>query len=89
MSIVTSLTTTSLIIFRIIQVQRISPESGGHRKFRPVIEIIVESAILYSVTLIVFTALDVTKSSNVFFAQNVHAQMAVSSTVNLQIFLNY
>lgn len=83
MSIATSLMTTSLIIFRILQVQRMSPESGSHRRFRPAIEIIVESAILYSVTLIIFTALDVIKTSNVFFAQNIHAQMAVRNTLSI------
>ncbi|KAJ7611267.1 hypothetical protein FB45DRAFT_993337 [Roridomyces roridus] len=71
MSIATSLTTTLLIIWRIVLLRR---NYEGPRK--SLLEIPVESAILYSVTLLAFLALDVEKNTNAFYAQNIHAQMA-------------
>ncbi|KAJ7173011.1 hypothetical protein C8R43DRAFT_679035 [Mycena crocata] len=78
LSVATSLTTTFLITVRILLVQRMSKQTGtgSHRSFNPIMEILIESAVLYSVTLLTFVVLDVKKDTSVFYAQNVHAQMA-------------
>jgi len=73
MSIATSLSTALLITARVLYVQRALRRSG-----KAIIEIVVESAVLYSITLLIFLVWDVTKNPNVFYAQNIHAQMAVS-----------
>ena len=73
MSIGTSLTTAALITARVLYVQRALRRSG-----KAIIEIVVESAVLYSITLLIFLVWDVTKNPNVFYAQNIHAQMAAS-----------
>lgn len=80
LSVATSLTTTLLISTRILLVQRMFRinGTGSHRTFNPVIEILVESAVLYSVTLLTFVVLDIKKDVNVYYAQNIHGQMAVS-----------
>jgi hypothetical protein len=79
LSVATSLTTTFLITLRILLVQRMSKKTGtgSHRSFNPIMEILVESAVLYSVSLLTFVVLDVKKDINVYYAQNIHAQMAV------------
>ncbi|KAJ6620459.1 hypothetical protein B0H10DRAFT_2021686 [Mycena sp. CBHHK59/15] len=78
LSVATSLTTTFLISLRILLVQRMSriTGTGSHRNYNPIMEIPVESAVLYSVTLLTFVVLDVKKDVNVYYAQNIHAQMA-------------
>lgn len=78
LSIATSLTTTLLITLRILIVQRASKNNMQKDSFNPIIEILIESAALYSVTLLIFVVLVITKNSNVYYAQNIHAQMAVS-----------
>ncbi|KAF7362392.1 hypothetical protein MVEN_00586300 [Mycena venus] len=64
------LTATLLITLRTFLLRRTG--TGTRRSF---LEISVESAVLYSVTLLTFFALDVEKTSNVYYAQNIHAQM--------------
>ncbi|KAJ7487816.1 hypothetical protein FB451DRAFT_990558, partial [Mycena latifolia] len=78
LSVATSLTTTLLITMRILLVQRMSKETGAgsHRTFNPIMEILIESAVLYCVTLLTFVVLDVKKDVNVYYAHNIHAQMA-------------
>jgi hypothetical protein len=80
LSVATSLTTTLLITLRILLVQRVSKQNGVNngRTFNPIVEILIESAVLYSVTLLTFVVLDIEKNVNVYYAQNIHAQMAVS-----------
>ncbi|KAF5348464.1 hypothetical protein D9756_009536 [Leucocoprinus leucothites] len=77
LSIGTSLFTTFCIALRIILVQRAAAKATKIRKnpYRAAIEIPVESAALYSATLLIFVILDVTKNVNAFYAQNIHAQM--------------
>ncbi|ESK85842.1 hypothetical protein Moror_2366 [Moniliophthora roreri MCA 2997] len=77
LSIATSLSTTFLLALRIVMVQRAAVKATGHRKnpFSAAIEIPVESAALYSLTLLIFVILNVTKNVNAFYAQNIHAQM--------------
>ncbi|KAJ7695400.1 hypothetical protein B0H17DRAFT_1008470 [Mycena rosella] len=78
LSVATSLTTTLLITLRIIFVQRMSKKNGTgtYHTFNPIMEILIESAVLYSVTLLTFVVLDIRKNTNVYYAQNIHAQMA-------------
>ncbi|KAJ7852673.1 hypothetical protein B0H14DRAFT_2759787 [Mycena olivaceomarginata] len=78
LSVATSLTTTFLITLRILLVQRMgkNAETGSHRTFNPIMEILIESAALYSATLLIFVVLDVKKDTNLYYAQNIHAQMA-------------
>ncbi|KAJ7677727.1 hypothetical protein DFH06DRAFT_1316532 [Mycena polygramma] len=74
LSVATSLTTTLLITVRILLLQRMAKKirSSIHRSL---LEIPVESAVLYSATLLTFLALDVEKNTNYYYAQNIHAQM--------------
>jgi len=78
LSVATSLSTTLLIALRIVLVQRGTRRHLGRNasNFNPIIEILVESAALYSATLIIFVASDVNKSPNLTFAQDVHSQIA-------------
>lgn len=77
LSIATSLFTTTFLALRIVMVQRAAVKATGHRKnpFSAAVEIPVESAALYSLTLLIFVILNVTKNVNAFYAQNIHAQM--------------
>ncbi|KAJ6579075.1 hypothetical protein DFH09DRAFT_979748 [Mycena vulgaris] len=77
LSVATSLTTTFLIALRILLVQHSSKKAGTgtYHDFNPVLEILIESALLYSVTLLTFVVLDVEKNINLYYAQNIHAQM--------------
>lgn len=79
LSIATSLFTTFFIALRIILVQRAAYKSTKSRRnpYSAAIEIPVESAVMYSATLLTFVILDVTKNGNAFYAQNIHAQMTV------------
>ncbi|KAF7307920.1 hypothetical protein MKEN_01152900 [Mycena kentingensis (nom. inval.)] len=78
LSVATSLTTTILISIRILQVQASTKKYLGKqaRPFNPIIEIFIESAMLYSATLLTFVAFEVQKSPNLAFAQDVHSQIA-------------
>ncbi|KAI0312427.1 hypothetical protein OF83DRAFT_659555 [Amylostereum chailletii] len=77
LSISTSLTTTLLITLRVLLVQRASRKFGVKRNpYSAVIEILVESAVLYSATLLIFVVLNSRKDTNFYFAQNIHAQVA-------------
>ncbi|KAJ7053312.1 hypothetical protein C8F01DRAFT_1260644 [Mycena amicta] len=79
LSMATSLTTTLFIALRVILVQRSASSIGARittRRFNPIMEILVESAVLYSLTLLTFVALNAQKSVNVYYAQNIHAQIA-------------
>jgi len=78
LSVATSLTTTFLITLRILLVQRMGKDAGtgSHRTFNPITEILIESAPLYSATLLTFVVLDVKKDTNLYYAQNIYAQMA-------------
>ncbi|KAJ7611266.1 hypothetical protein FB45DRAFT_1119947, partial [Roridomyces roridus] len=79
LSVATSLTTTLLIMMRLLLVQRANKtlDSGlNQQSLNPVIELLVESAVLYSATLLTFVALAARKSLAAFYAQNIHAQMA-------------
>ncbi|KAK7444833.1 hypothetical protein VKT23_015150 [Stygiomarasmius scandens] len=81
-SIATSVIATSLIILRILLVQWSnakfvsSGREGRGNPYRHVIEIVVESAALYSITLLIFIIFLETKNPNLYYAQNVHAQVA-------------
>ncbi|KAJ7649364.1 hypothetical protein DFH06DRAFT_1475777 [Mycena polygramma] len=78
LSVATSLTTASLIALRLLLVQRMSKRrgSGAHNQsINSIIEIPIESALLYSVTLLTMVVLDVKKNVNFGYAQNIHAQM--------------
>lgn len=78
LSISTSLATTLLITLRILLVQRAARRIGVKTSsYSAVIEILVESAALYSATLLVFVILNSRHNVNFYFAQNIHAQVAV------------
>jgi hypothetical protein len=82
LSIATSLMTCLLTAVRIINVQRATASAGleSESTYRYTIEVVVESAATYSVTLLVFIII-LTRHDNPtsqYFAQSVHAQFAVS-----------
>lgn len=79
LSIATSLTTTLLISLRIGLVQRAAKKAGIAKRntYNAVIEILVESAVLYSATLLIFVVLNTRKNINFYYPQNIHAQVAV------------
>jgi len=81
-SIATSLTTTILISLRILLVELSAIKAGihsasGRNTYYAVIEIIVEAAVLYSITLLIMVCFISTKNGNLPYAQNIHAQVAV------------
>ncbi|KAF8832889.1 hypothetical protein HHX47_DHR1001671 [Lentinula edodes] len=80
LSIVTSITGTSLIIIKIIGAQRLTAGVFPNRRnrYNGAIEIIAESAVLYSITLLSLIVCVATKDTNTFYALNIHAQVAVS-----------
>ncbi|THU86779.1 hypothetical protein K435DRAFT_970155 [Dendrothele bispora CBS 962.96] len=81
-SIATSLITTLLITLRIFLVEISVVKAGmrssasGRNAYRAVIEIIVEAAVLYSITLLIMVCFISTKNGNLPYAQNIHAQVA-------------
>lgn len=81
LSCATSQLTTALIAVRIFQVQRefksIGSQPFHRRSHAKVVEIIVESAVIYSVNLLVFVVLTAMKSINLSYPQNIHPQIAV------------
>jgi hypothetical protein len=78
LSLVTTSLATGLIIVRIFTMTgRAARKSGGYGR---VIEIVVESALLYSVALIIFLPFLVQGSDNDGYAQAVVAQMTVSGS---------
>jgi len=81
LSIATSLLTTMMITFRILSVHYACADEMKQRRrlgrtYRLVIETLVESAAIYSVTLIIFIVLLTHKNVNVYYAQSIHAQVA-------------
>lgn len=87
LSLATSLLTTGLIVFRIIQVQRAANKfgfgsEGGFGSYAKIIEILIESAALYSVNLVVFVALLAQRDSRVIYPELIHPQVAVSLSDN-------
>ncbi|KAJ3862260.1 hypothetical protein EV359DRAFT_45541, partial [Lentinula novae-zelandiae] len=78
LSIVTSITGTSLIIIKIIGAQRLTAGVFPNRRnrYNGAIEIIAESAVLYSITLLSLIVCVATKDTNTFYALNIHAQVA-------------
>ncbi|GJE89920.1 hypothetical protein PsYK624_060320 [Phanerochaete sordida] len=78
LSISTSLTTTLLISLRVLLVQRAARSVGMEKysAYTHVVEILVESAALYSATLLVFVVLNTRMNINFYYAQNIHAQIA-------------
>ncbi|KAJ6505889.1 hypothetical protein C8R47DRAFT_1209827 [Mycena vitilis] len=79
LSVATSLSTTFLITLRILLLQRMSKRlgNGAHsQSLNSIIEILIESALVYSVSLLAFVVLDAKKDVNLGYAQNIHAQMA-------------
>lgn len=89
LSLTTSLLTTLLIIFRVYLVQRTSRKLGIDTKgqfgqYSRIIEILVESAALYSVNLIAFLVLTVRKDIRLSYPELIHPQIAVSGFLLLQ-----
>lgn len=79
LSIATSLMTTLLITLRIALVQREMRKAGLKiTSYSALIEILVESAAMYSVTLLLFVILQSIKNEALYYPQNIHAQIAVS-----------
>lgn len=74
--------TTLLIVARVISVQRVSGKAGNgtsRNTYSPIIEIVVESAAIYSVSLLAFVII-LTRhhtANSQYFAENIHAQIAV------------
>lgn len=80
LSIATSLTTTLLIALRIFLIQRAARKIGVKSKsYSAILEILIESAALYSATLLIFVVLNSRHNINFYYAQNIHAQIAVSN----------
>lgn len=81
LSLATSLTTTLLIAWKLFSGNEKSTSRTAQfdqQKYRnPWIEIPIESAVLYSTTLLIFLVLDVRKNKNIYYAQNIHAQVTV------------
>ncbi|KAK0498229.1 hypothetical protein EDD18DRAFT_1156843 [Armillaria luteobubalina] len=71
-TLATTVLTTLLIIYRIVRVAN-SPYSIGHRSYRRVIEILVESAALYSVSVIVYMGLVASNDQSAYYADAVMA----------------
>ncbi|KAJ7108050.1 hypothetical protein C8R43DRAFT_962964 [Mycena crocata] len=81
LSLAVTLYTTGLIAWRIIQVQRYAKKQKHNIKtvdgnLFPVLEILVESSALYSLSLFVFVVLLAMKSPNQNYPQNIHVQIA-------------
>ncbi|KIP06254.1 hypothetical protein PHLGIDRAFT_515790 [Phlebiopsis gigantea 11061_1 CR5-6] len=77
LSIATSLATTLLITLRILSVQHATRKAGARTSsYNAAVEILVESAALYSATLLVFVVLNSRHDINFYYAQNIHAQVA-------------
>jgi hypothetical protein len=80
LSFATTLVTTLLIALKIVLIRRAIRDGRSQFKSHSLIELPVESAALYSTTLLIFLVLDVRKNKNVYYAQNIHAQMTVSAS---------
>ncbi|KAK0231354.1 hypothetical protein IW262DRAFT_1526663 [Armillaria fumosa] len=68
----TTVLTTLLIIYRIVKVAN-SPCSIGHGSYRRVIEILVESAALYSISVIVYMGLVASNNQSAYYADAIMA----------------
>lgn len=88
MSLATALITSALITWRVILAQRaVRSADGGvrfERSYARLIEIIVESAAMYSANLLVFVILSSTRNPNVEYTQQIQPQISV----RLQLSLN-
>ncbi|KAK0191493.1 hypothetical protein F5146DRAFT_603792 [Armillaria mellea] len=71
-TLATTVLTTLLIIYRIVKVAN-SPYSIGHRSYRRVIEILVESAALYSISVIVYMGLVASNDQSAYYADAIMA----------------
>lgn len=87
LSCATSLLTTSLIAAKIFMIQRefkgIGTQSNHRQSHAKVVEMIVESAVLYSVNLLVFVVLTAMKNISLSYPQNIHPQIAVRVATTL------
>ncbi|KAK0490465.1 hypothetical protein IW261DRAFT_14659 [Armillaria novae-zelandiae] len=71
-TLATTVLTTLLILYRIIRVAN-SPYRIGHRSYRRVIEILVESAALYSISVIVYMGLVASNDQSAYYADAIMA----------------
>ena len=89
-SIATSIGATFLITVRIMKAQRSTarafPGRQAENRYNGTIEIVAESAVLYSMSLLVLIIFIVTKNSNVYYPQNIHAQISVSDSTSREYF---
>lgn len=74
-TLVTTVVTTSLIVFRIWSVNRANKRVRGG--YRGVIEVVIESAALYSLNLVIYLPYLVGKNPRCAFAQAALAQITV------------
>ncbi|KDR71299.1 hypothetical protein GALMADRAFT_143993 [Galerina marginata CBS 339.88] len=76
LSIATSLTATVLISLRIFLSQRAFRKAGLKFSYNSVIEIVVESAALYSITLLLFVIFESQHNALLYYPQEIHAQVS-------------
>jgi hypothetical protein len=79
LSITTSLTTSTLAAIRILLMQRASRKAGLQQNtaYSRVAEVVIESAILYSVPLLLYVVLEAVRNNAFYYAQNIHGQTTV------------
>lgn len=84
MSIATSLTTALLIALRIISVERMTRKAGvgTGKTYNFIIEVVVESAAIYSATLLTYIIVITGHhtATALYYAENIYAQFAVRPT---------
>jgi hypothetical protein len=80
LSIATSLTTSTLITLRIVLLQRFSHNAGiqSSTRYQRIIEVVAESAILYSITLLSYLISTARRGVVQTYFQSVHSQVVVS-----------
>lgn len=92
LSLVTSLYSTVFIALRVLLVQyqmrRLGVESQFQGSYSRMIEIIFESAVIYSVNMIAFVALTQEKTVKLDWPQNIHPQIAVCFSRYLKCFIH-
>jgi hypothetical protein len=89
LSFAVTLYTTGLIAWRIIQVQKYSEKQGIKKdtgELSSVLELLVESSVLYAASIFVFVVLLALKSTNQAYPQDIHPQIAVC--IHLSEFLH-
>ncbi|KLO12178.1 hypothetical protein SCHPADRAFT_941446 [Schizopora paradoxa] len=95
LSLVTSLYSTVFIAIRVLWVQlemrRLGVESQYQGSYARMIEIIFESAVIYSVNMIAFVALTQEKTVKLDWPQNIHPQIAgiTPTLIILRVALGY